>query len=196
MPINLVFVVTGWKLNDVPNFYEVSSPCLFHIVRVVGNLQGMEPKLIMQPNQASITRTHHTQTHLWNLGHKVLYTILEGAMPKWKGMILLGQICTLIRFAQMLFLGVFLQEGKENTCTGCFWIGFVWTLFFKPYSKSAGKRPITYTCPLLWIYLSIPNAFNKMTTRIQKLMMCCSKQWTTPPPQIDVCRTLHRIVYA
>jgi hypothetical protein len=46
MPINPVFVVTGWKLNDVPNFYEVSSPCFFHIVRVVGNLQAMNPNLL------------------------------------------------------------------------------------------------------------------------------------------------------
>jgi hypothetical protein len=27
-------------------------------------------------------------------------------------------------------------------------------------------------------------------------MMCCSNQWTTPPPQIDVRRILHRIMYA
>jgi hypothetical protein len=28
--LSLVHVVTVSKLNDVPNFYEVSSPCLFH----------------------------------------------------------------------------------------------------------------------------------------------------------------------
>ncbi len=150
-----------------------------------------QPKLFMQPNQASITRTHHTQTHLWNLGHKVLYTKLEGAMPKWKGMILLGQICT------DAFFGGF-PSGRERKHLHRLLFGLA---LYGPFSSNHAaneqangqQRTLVHCCEFIWAYQILQPKWQRA---YKKLMMCCSNQWTTPPPQIDVRRILHRIMYA